>query len=311
VEGVFFLLAKLAEGQHGLVTLDQIDQLGISRPMLARMLRAGRLVRVAPRVFLVHGAPFTWQRRVLAECLSVGPYAVASHRSAAALYGLDGFDQLRVVHLSVPLHRQPRRRPDVRVHRSPDYDLIRRTVRQRVPVTDPTRLLLDLYASEPNRHVARRGLFSARKKKLVSWPELFECLEAHARPGRRGIASLREDVELYSRIGCPETSYEDRIRELLVGAGLPEPHMQHWVTAGGRRYRFDAAYPEGKVGLEYKSRAHHLTDEAFETDPVRDADLSIEGWVVIHVTRAHLWNDPDGVVRRVARALSRRGGVAA
>jgi predicted transcriptional regulator of viral defense system len=311
VEGVFFLLAKLAEAQHGLVTLDQTRQLGISRQTLDRLVASGRLVRVAPRVFLVHGAPFTWQRRILAECLSVGTDAVVSHRSAAALYGLDGFDPFRTVHLTIPAHRQPRRRTDVRVHRSADYDLIRGTIRQRVPVTDPARLLLDLYASEPNRHVARRGLFSARKQKLVSWTELFECLEVHARPGRRGIASSREDVELYSRIGCPETNFEDRIRELLVGAGLPEPRMQYWVTAGGRRYRLDAAYPDVRVGIEGRSKQDHFTDEAFESDPVRDADLATGGWLIIHVTSAQLRGDADGVVRRVARALSRRGGVAA
>ena len=196
MEGVFFLLAQLAESQHGLITLEQLQQLGVSRRTLDRLLATGRLVRVAPRVFLVHGAPVTWQRRLLAECLSAGSDALVSHRSAAALYGLDGFDQQRVVHLTVPRHRQPGKRADVRVHRSPDYELIRRTTRQRVPVTDAARLVLDLYASEPNPHVARRGLFSVRKKNLASWTELFGCLEAHARQGRRGIASLRADVDL-------------------------------------------------------------------------------------------------------------------
>ncbi len=164
MEGVFFLLAQLAESQHGLATLDQLQELGISRRMVDRLLATGQLVRVAPRVFLVHGAPPTWQRRVLAECLSAGPDAIVSHRSAAALYALDGFDQLRLVHLSVPRHRQPGKRRDVRVHRSPDYELIRPTVRQRVPVTDPARLVLDLYATEPNRDVARRGLFSVQEE---------------------------------------------------------------------------------------------------------------------------------------------------
>jgi hypothetical protein len=310
VEGFFLLLAKLAEGQYGLVTLDQLHQLRVSRRTVDRLLATGQLVRVAPRVFLVHGAPFTWQRKVLAECLSAGREAVVSHRSAAALYGLDGFDSLRVVHLTLPLHRQPRQRRGVRVHRSPDYELIRRTVRQRVPVTDPARLLLDLYATEPNVDVARRGLFSARKKNLVSWTELSDCLDAHARPGRRGITSLRADVELYSRIGCPETNFEDRIRELLVSAGLPEPHLQYWVTAGGRRYRLDAAYPDARVGIEGRSKQDHFTDEAFESDPVRDADLGTEGWLIIHVTWAQLQGNPGGVVRRVGRALSRRAGVA-
>jgi hypothetical protein len=311
MEALFARLAAVASGQHALVTLAQLHDLGVTRHQREWLTSSGHLVRVAPRVFLVNGAPFTWQARILAECLSAGADTVVSHRSAAALYDLEGFDPLRVVHLTLPAPRSPSPRKDVRVHRSPGYELTRRTTRQSVPVTDAARLVLDLYASEPNLDVARRGLFSARKKKLVSWNELFDCLEVHARQGRRGITSFRADVELYSRFGCPETNFEDRIRELLVGAGLPEPHMQHWVTAGGRRYRFDAAYPERKVGLEYKSKAYHLTDEAFETDPVRDADLAIEGWVVIHITKGHLGNDPNGVVRRVRRALSRRGGVAA
>ncbi len=304
-------LAAVATGQHALVTLAQLNDLGVTRHQRENLLRSGHLVRVAPRVYLVNGAPFTWQRRIAAERLSAGADAVVSHHSAAALYNLDGFDSQRVVHLTLPSGRSPRSRKDVRLHPSVHYDLIKPTTRQDIPVTDVARLVLDLYACEPNLEVARRGLFSARKKKLVTWLELNGCLEAHARHGRRGIADFRGDLELYSRIGCPESTFEDAIRRLLMDAGLPEPELQHWVTANGHRYRIDVAYPEPKVGVEGKSKAHHLTDEAFESDPVRDADLAIEGWLLIHVTWAQIRNDPAGVVRRVRRAISRRAGVAA
>ncbi|MGH8993158.1 MAG: type IV toxin-antitoxin system AbiEi family antitoxin domain-containing protein [Acidimicrobiia bacterium] len=303
-------LGRLAEGQHGLVTLAQLREIGVRPKTLDRIITSGQLVRVAPRVLLVHGAPASWQRRIQAERLSAGDDAVVSHRSAAALYDLDGFDSHRTVHLTVPLHRQKRRRTDVTIHRSPDYELIRPDTRQGIPVTDVARLVLDLYAGEPNAEVARRGLFSARKKKLVSWTELHETLEAHARHGRRGITRLRADLDLYSRIGCPETTFEDAIRRLLMEAGLPEPELQHPVVAGSG-YRIDVAYPELRVGIEGKSKAHHLTDLAFETDSVRDADLAIAGWILIHVTWAQIHRDPAGVVRRVRRALSRREGVAA
>jgi hypothetical protein len=176
-----------------------------------------------------------------------------------------------------------------------------------IPVTDPARLVLDLYASERNPEVARRALFSARKKKLVTRTALDECLEGHARQGRRGVARLRADLELYGGAGCPETSFEDVIRHVLVVAGLPAPELQHWVTSAGGRYRIDVAYPEFRVGIEGKSRAHHLTDEAFERDPLRDADLGIAGWIIIHVTWAQLSTDAAGVVRRARRALRSRG----
>jgi predicted transcriptional regulator of viral defense system/very-short-patch-repair endonuclease len=304
-------LGAVAEGQHGLVTLRQLQEIGVRRKTLDRIITSGQLLRVAPRVLLVHGAPASWQRKIQMERLSAGEEAVVSHRSAAALYDLDGFDSLRTVHLTIPTHRQKRRRKDVLVHRSPDYELIQPANQQGIPVTDVARLVLDLYACEPNREVARRGLFSARKKKLVTWTELSDCLEAHARHGRRGITRLRADLNLYSEIGCPESTFEDAIRKLLMDAGLPEPELQHWVTANGHRYRIDVAFPAYKVGVEGKSKAHHFTDQAFESDSVRDADLAIEGWIIIHVTWAQLRDDPAGVVRRVRHALNRRGGVAA
>jgi hypothetical protein len=188
-------------------------------------------------------------RRRSAAQLAVGTDAVVSHRSAAALYGLEGFDQQRVVHLSIPAGRSPRKPTNVRLHRCFDYDLIAPGVRQGIPLTDPPRLILDLYASEPNPEVARRGLFSARKKKLTSWTALDECLRQHARHGRRGITKLRPDLELYSRIGCPETSFEDAISRMLMEAGLPEPELQHRVNTPGGRYRIDVAFPEFRVGI--------------------------------------------------------------
>ena len=311
MEALAARLAAVACHQHALVTLSQLHELAVSRHQREHLLSCGHLVRVAPRVFLVNGAPLTPAARALAECLSAGTEALVSHRSAAALYALDGFDPLRIVHLTLPGTRSPRPRKDVHLHLSQDFDLVRPATRKGIPVTDAARLVLDLYGWEPNPEVARRGLFSARKKKLVTWTELHACLESHARRGRRGIAALRADLELYSRIGCPETTFEDAIRKLLMDAGLPEPELQYWVTANGHRYRIDVAYPELKVGVEGKSKAHHLTDEAFESDSVRDADLAIAGWIIIHVTSAQRRADPAGVVRRIERALSRRGGVAA
>jgi very-short-patch-repair endonuclease len=88
---------------------------------------------------------------------------------------------------------------------------------------------------------------------------------------------------------------------------LPEPRLQYWVRTAGGRYRIDVAYPEVRIGIEGKSRKDHLTDEAFEADPVRDADLAIAGWLIIHVTWAQRREDPEGIVRRVVRALESRG----
>ena len=307
MEALSAQMAAVAAGQHALITLDQLADLKVTRHKRERLLATGQIVRVANDVYRLNGAPSTWQSRIAAAQLAVGEDAIVSHRSAAALYGLDGFDQQRIVHLSLPIGRSPRKPKDVQLHRCADYELIVAERRMNIPVTDPARLVLDLYASEANLDVARRGLFSARKKNLTTWRAIDECVRRHARKGRRGIVSLRADFELYSRIGCPETSFEDAIARTLMDAGMAEPELQHWVLTPGGRYRIDVAYPAFRVGIEGKSRAHHLTDQAFEADPVRDANLAIAGWIIIHVTWAQLQHDPVGVVRRICRALESRG----
>jgi very-short-patch-repair endonuclease len=307
VEALSARMAAIAESQHALISLRQLDELKVTRHQRAHLVATGQILRVGRDVYQVNGAPITWQSRIAVAQLAAGEDAIVSHRSAAALYGLDGFDQQRIVHLSIPSGRSPRKPKDVRLHRCADYELIVAERRQNIPVTDPARLVLDLYAGEANPEVARRGLFSVRKKNLATWTAIDECLRRHARQGRRGISMLRADLELYRRIGCPETSFEDAITRVLIDAGVPEPKLQHWVLTPGGRYRIDVAYPDFRVGIEGKSRAHHLTDEAFEADPVRDANLAIAGWIIIHVTWAQLQNDPSGAVRRICRALESRG----
>ena len=309
MEALSARLGSVAVGQHALITTGQLADLKVTRHQRAHLMGTGHIVKVAPHVYLLNGAPFTWQARIAAACLSLGAESVVSHRSAAALYSLEGFDQQKVVHLSLPTRLSPKQRSGVQFHRCIDYELIRPERRQNILVTDPARLIVDLYASERNPEVARRGLFSARKRKLVTWAALEECLEQHARKGRRRIAGLRSDLDLYRRTGCPETAFEDAIRQLLVDAGLPEAELQHWVVTPGGRYRIDVAYPEFRVGIEGKSKKDHFTDEAFESDPVRDTELGIAGWIVIHVTWAQLYDDPAGVVRRVRRALVSRGAL--
>jgi putative AbiEi antitoxin of type IV toxin-antitoxin system len=307
---VYAEIAEQAADQYGLVTRQQALAAGFTRARLEHLLASGRWRRVASGVYLIGGAPFVWQAKLLAPCLAGGPKALASHRSAAALWGLVGFDPPARPQITVPFHRRSRI-GGAKVHEAKDYELCQPEIREGIRVTGTARTVLDLYASERNLDVARRGLFSARKKKLVTWTGLAACLETHARPGRRGISRLRADLATYSVVGCPESGFQDHVVALLVGAGLPLPHVEHWVTTSGRRYRLDIAYPEPRVLVECKSKQHHLTDEAFEADPVRDADLAIDGWIVIHVTWGHLRNDPDGVLRRVRKALVRRGGVAA
>src|SRR5690606_28606993 len=113
------------------------------------------------------------------------------HRAAAALWGFDG------VAPGTPEVTVPRgvrfRRTDIRVHSSTDLDRCGARVRDGVPVTDPSRTLLDLARRTSDRRLLM-AVESARRSGLSSWEELASTLHAHARRGRPGIRRLRRVI---------------------------------------------------------------------------------------------------------------------
>src|SRR4051794_37912984 len=100
-------LEDRAERQYGLFTLAQAGVCGVSPKVVYRRISRGRYVPEQPRVFSLAGAPHSWERSVLAACLSAGPEAVASHRAAARIWGLLG-EHDDIIELTVPRGRLPR-----------------------------------------------------------------------------------------------------------------------------------------------------------------------------------------------------------
>jgi len=124
-----------ARNRHGLITTREAFALGATRTMLRSRVAKGLLVPAEREVLQVAGAPATWESRLLAAVLAAGPGAAASHRSAAALWGFEGFGQ-GVPEITVPRDRR-HKRADVRVHQSTDLDRCSIRTRRGVPVTDP------------------------------------------------------------------------------------------------------------------------------------------------------------------------------
>lgn len=103
-------LARLARRQHGLVTGDQARAAGVSHESTRWRVRMGLWTRVVPGVFALAGTADTWRRRTMAALLAAGPGAVASHTTAAALYGLSqcGFKGVEITVAKGRSHRSHR-----------------------------------------------------------------------------------------------------------------------------------------------------------------------------------------------------------
>jgi hypothetical protein len=289
---------RLAQRQHGVVSRTQLN---MTPAALRQEISSGRWFRVARNVYRINGAPTTWKSRMMAAVLTAGPGAVLSHRSAAALWGLEGFGPPDWPDITVPLERRPRLKR-TRLHRSSDLAVAGVTRKDGIPVTGLARTVLDLCAVHRVEGIPLRALDDADRRKLVTWPELWECLVLHTRRGRPGVAGFRRLLELRNGKTPPGTTFAGLVQTLLVDAGLPEPEPEYpWAS-----YFLDLAYPDVKVAMECDGKAGHLNARSFEEDPVRNNALLLDGWIVLHVTWRRLIDHPDHIVDDVGRALAQR-----
>src|SRR5438309_7262325 len=81
----------MASRQWGTISRDQLRVAGLSDDAIWRLIKDRMLIEILPRVYRLAGAAQNWHQRLMAPCLWGGPTAVASHRSAAVLWGFDGF----------------------------------------------------------------------------------------------------------------------------------------------------------------------------------------------------------------------------
>jgi hypothetical protein len=273
-----------------------------------RLVDRGAWERVAPGVYRIVGAPLTWHGRALAAVLAAGPEALASHRTAAHLWGLEGFGPPGRIEVTVRRHSRPRRRPGVTVHETLAYDLAAPRVRWGVPTVGPARVLLDLAGIRSDELVLLRALDETRRLRLASWPTLWGTFVLHAHRGRPGVVACRS--VLLRRWGkrVPDTEFARLFGLLIEDAGLPEPVYEHEVKAGGATYSIDAAYPPASIAIELDGKGH-ATEAAFEADPVRENRLKLGGWTVLRYTWHRFITAPGEVVAEVRQALGQAGAL--
>ena len=237
--------------------------------------------------------------------LSAGSGAVVSHIAAPYLYGLDGFRAPGRIDITVPRRRRRHIR-GATVHETLDDHLIAPTTRRGIPVTGPARTVLDVCWIADDDATALRALDEMLRRRLVTWPELWECLVLHARRGRNGVARFRRILTRRWGKRVPHGHFARTVQSLLVDDGLPEPVAEWWVNASGRRYRVDLAYPDQLIAIELDDKETHLTDKAFEEDPIRENHLKLAGWLVLRYTWDRLLADPNAIVEEVRLALHSR-----
>jgi very-short-patch-repair endonuclease len=294
-------VAALASRQHGVFSRAQALELGFSSSRIHRRLESGRWDSPLRGVYRIAGGPVTELQRAIVAALWAGPGALVSHRAAAALWEL-GLSFPRQIDLWIPSARD-RRTTGVVVHRGGRLDRADRALLDGIPLTTPVRTIIDLAGrleDERLEALVERAVHEGK----VSIERLDARLAALGGSGRPGTGRLGAILGRRRALPALESVLEVRVWRLLCASGLPRPARQHEVSARGRRYRLDFAWPGQRLALECDGWGAHGGRQSFHADRSRLGDLVASGWRVLPVTWTACVDSPDELLARVRGALA-------
>ncbi|HUF83002.1 MAG TPA: hypothetical protein VMQ81_00255 [Acidimicrobiia bacterium] len=276
-------LAELAAQQHAIFSRAHALGVGFSPAQIKRRLRTGAWVAVHQVAYRVAGAPITWEGELLAACWAGGFRAVASHRSAAALWDLPG-GRRQPAEIVCPRWRRAQH-DGLIVHESKALDRVDTDFVRAIPVTKPELTLLQM-AAVCHPAVVEMAFDAAEKRELVSRHSVQAMLQRQGKQGRNGAGVLRE-LLAGRKPGrrAPESAMETRLIQALRKNGFPEPLPQYEIRAGGEFIaRVDVAYPQWKIAIEYDSDEYHAGQLAHRRDSTRRSKIVAAGWLPLSAT---------------------------
>jgi very-short-patch-repair endonuclease len=209
----------------------------------------------------------------------MGPGAVLSHWSAAAIHAFDG---TQIGRPELTVDAQSRRRLEaVTLHKTGPVPVRDVVTRRGVAVCSPARTIVDL-ASQlgPSRlgAIIDEGLV----RRLWTIDEVAACLARQDRQ-RHGGPQLRRLIALRATELAADSLLEQRILRNL--APLRPFEVHHQVVIGGRVYVLDAAWPELRVAAEIDGRTYRTNSRtAFERETRKLNDLASANWLVAHLS---------------------------
>lgn len=298
------VLTSLASRQHGLFARSQATELGIDRHRLRRHVRAGHLSFVTPRVLRISGSePSSWQS-TMAGVLDVGHDALASHNSAAALWGVPGV-RSEPVHVSVVRVLRRRDPAAAVIHHMTVIPQDQRTTIHDIPVIAPPLTVLQICGLR-GPHAGARALDHFLAARLVTVSEMWDVVDRMSRQGRNGLVDLRELLERRDDGEMPpQSNNERRFESLAWGAGLTTLKRQVTIRHASWTGRVDYNDTELPLVVEIHSERFHTSWAHRQADAKRIAALEAAGYTVVVVWDFEIWSEPDLAIERVVAARRR------
>lgn len=274
-------LAERARRQHGVVRGGREER---------NILRSQGWEGVARGVWRLVGWPETSEQKLMIAVLASS--GIASHRAAAWLHRLDGFERFACEVTVGPNQRYG----GCVAHRS-DVPKVDVTTVRGIPCTTATRTVIDL-AGVAELEVVELAFDSAVRAGLTTPLYVHRRLDDLGRKGRAGTQAVDDLIACH--LGVTDSELEGRFLQLCRTRGLPRPVL-HLPVAG---YEVDCAYPELKVAIELDGFGFHADRVAFQRDRTKQNLLTLQGWRILRFTRRDVLLHPDTVAAAILTALA-------
>jgi hypothetical protein len=293
-------ILDFANRHGGVVTKSFLDDVSLTRGQIeSRVRRHGwqSLGRGAYRILEARD-----HRDRLAGALATIDPSVISHESAAELHDFAFVPSGLAV---VSAHSRTTHVFDgVLVHRTHDMDDAHVASVEGLRCTTVARTIVDLAAGSTERRLGAI-LDDLVSRSRVTLAEVDDVLDSVARRGKPGVRRMRSVLAVRWGTNHPQSILEQRARALLRRAGLPGPISEYPIPWSVGR-RFDDAYPEARLALEWDGRRYHGQFQAFEADRMRDREALMHDWRIARFTWNDINNHPEMVVETVRTLLSAR-----
>lgn len=272
-------LVEFTRVHEGVVTWSEASDLGVPPDRLQSWQRSGRIRRLAPQVYAVAGVPDSWRQRVRVATGSSAAWA--SHRTAAALDELNGFEG-RTIEVVTERGRR-RKRTTWKVHESRTLRAPDLSVAGGLPATSTVRTILDLPAVAPPFLVAK-ALDDACRRSPHMLDAIIRRHHELPRRGRRGAVLM--SALLSERLGEPvgDNDFETLAIRLVRSICLPDPVPQFRVRDDDFVAYLDLAWPDIRWWVECDGLGSHSGKAAHEWDRMRRRRLKRLGWDGVEIT---------------------------
>jgi hypothetical protein len=291
-------VARRAQKQEGVITLDQARTAGLSQKQVAGMVQRGEWHRPYRAVFIDNSAPVTPMQGVIAASFAIG--GLASHRLCLWLWDITPHAAPGATEFSVA-QGQSGRVPGVKIYRLREVPTaFRRGV---VPVTSPMRGLVDAAAVAPE--VVQDAMIRAFSAKLFTPEAVGSELARSGAKGKAGVSTLRAALKDLGVGRYTPSELERRARRLFRASGLPPPEVEVVFGEHGE-YRLDFFWPEADLVVEVDGWSIHATPRARRRDYRKQNRIVIGNHWILRYDWVDVVEDADRTAAEILEAYAAR-----